>query len=230
MAISTTGSVELNYGAERCREDFSYSLLALNATSSSQPDEYKSWQKSQRRVLFAGHLLDVGDIPVNETTTSLNKIGGILIKNMCDYGHLEVDLDNGATLSTFGTDLKIPPGGANLINPVVASTKYPAVRAEFGQLTGAKVATIASNGNITFNASSGQAVSSPCQGIIVKTGGGGVGTENTNHYVVKVSAAHTGVVYELDGTTTVDLTATYTTDSLVNIIPFIDYRYIVTER
>ena len=228
MAISTIGSVELNYGTERYREDFSYSLLALNATSSSQPDEYKSWQKSQRRVLNAGHLLDVGDIPVNETTTSLNKIGGILIKNMCDYGHLEVDLDNGATLASFSADLKIPPGGANLINPVVASTKYPAVRAEFGQLTGAKVATIASNGNITFNASSGATVSSPCQGIIVKTGGSGTG--NTNHYVVKVSAAHTGVVYELDGTTTVDLTATYVTDSLVNIIPFIDYRYIVTER
>ena len=77
MAISTIGSVELNYGTERYREDFSYSLLALNATSSSQPDEYKSWQKCQRRVLNAGHLLDVGDIPVNETTTSLNKIGGI---------------------------------------------------------------------------------------------------------------------------------------------------------
>ena len=228
MAISTIGSVELNYGTERYREDFSYSLLALNATSSSQPDEYKSWQKSQRRVLFAGHLLDVGDIPVNETTTSLNKIGGILIKNMCDYGHLEVDLDNGATLSSFGADLKIPPGGANLINPVVASTKYPAVRAEFAALAGAKVATIASNGNITFNASSGATVSNPCQGIIVKTGGSGTG--NTNHYVVKVSAAHTGVVYELDGTTTVDLTSTYVTDSLVTITPFIDYRYIVTER
>ncbi len=229
MAISTTGSVELNYGAERYREDYAYSLLALNATSASQPDEYKSWQKSQRRVLFAGHLLDVGDIPVNETTTTFNKIGGILIKNMCDYGHLEVDLDNGATLTTFNADLKIPPGGANLVNPLIASTKYPAVRAEFGILTDAKVATIASNGNITFNNSHTTTVDSPCQGIVVRTGGSG-GSPNTNHYVIKVSAAHTGVVYELDGTTTVDLTATYVTDSLVTITPFIDYRYLVTER
>ena len=67
------------------------------------------------------------------------------------------------------------------------------------------------------------------EAMMYRTGGGGSGTD---HYLVKISAANTGIVYDIGGNSTVDLSTTsiYTSTTVVTMTPHVDYRAIVTEN
>ena len=80
--IIASGNVQLNYGTLNKTETFSTTLTDL-----VYADEFKNFNHADRRVLEAADdTLERGNI-------ALGKIGLLMIKNLCSFGDLHIDLN-----------------------------------------------------------------------------------------------------------------------------------------
>ena len=97
-----SGSIQLDYGAINRTETFSTALADLVYNNN-----IKNFNFSDRRIIQTSDQdLERGDIGDGQ-------LGLVLIKNLNDYGDLQVDLNY---VSSYVADLVIPPGSANLVN------------------------------------------------------------------------------------------------------------------
>ena len=215
MPNTSTGSVSINYG------DFSHSesySIILDAYADTTAGKVKNYNSCDRRVEdpAAGQEIDFGNI--DEAN-----IGLTTIKNMNIYGDLHIDINYS---TSFAADLIIPAGGVNMIHPN-CSADSPRAKCPLATISNKNVASVATNGVIVFD-SGGVGDVPPMVAYMARASGGGSGTDN---FIVKVSEENTGIVYELNGTTIKDLSTTsiYTSSTVVNLTPFVDYRCIVTE-
>ena len=202
MATVIKGSASLTYGAHTQSENFS-----TTASTLTNANEHHNYAAGGGRALVAGGALDVGTIGAAE--------GLLIIKNDNKYGALSLSLD------TSAYDISIPAGIANLISVGPDHAVY--AKCPTATESGITVATVTSAGAITFG--SGGAI-----GTAIMTGVSNV-NGNTNDYLVEFSASGVGIVYELDGVTTKDLTADYdlTNNSTVNLVYNVRYRYTISE-
>ena len=205
-----SGSFQLNYGAINRTETFSTVLNELVYSNN-----IKNFNFCDRRIIQTSDQdLERGDIGDGQ-------LGLILIKNLNDYGDLQVDLNY---VSSYVADLVIPPGAVNVVHSAQTLSQPVKFRCALTQMTSIGVTSVATNGTIVFDSG----VNDPCTLMMYRTGGGGSGTD---HYLVKITAADTGVVYDVSGNNTVDLNtgSIYTSTTVVTLTPHVDYRTIVTE-
>ena len=207
---AATGTVQLNYGAINRTETFSTVLDELVYSNN-----IKNFNFCDRRIIQTSDQdLELGDI-------GLGQIGLLIVKNLNDYGDLQVDLNY---VSSYVADLVIPPGAVNVVHSAQTGSQPIKFRCALTQMTSIGVTSVATNGAIVFDSG----VNDPCTAMMYRTGGGGSGTD---HYLVKISAANTGVVYNISGNATADLnTGTiYDSATVVTLTPHVDYRTIATE-
>ena len=220
---SITGTFNVTYGEVNRTESFGSTLNTLTSGG-------KNYISCDMRVTesSAGTALDPGQVGTTD-------VGLVAIKNLNTYGDLHVDINY---VTSWFTDLIIPPGGLNVITPNVTNNtngegSYQSVpKCKTPQAAGAAnrtIDTINSNGTLTFTSGHAPFVHD-C--LIVKDGGGG---SDTSTYIVKLSAADTGILYELDGTTVKDITtgwnnAAHGYTTTLQLTPFVDLRYILTEE
>ena len=210
--IIASGNVQLNYGALNKTETFSTTLTDL-----VYADEFKNFNHADRRVLAAADdTLERGNI-------ALGKIGLLMIKNLCLFGDLHVDLNY---VSPWVADLVIPAGGVNVVHSAQTGSQPIMFRCPLGA-TPVNVTSVATNGDIIFDSG----LARPCTAIMQRTSSTGGTGSGTDYYLVKISEANKGIVYDLGGNNTVDLNtdSIYTSTTQVSITPHIDYRTIVTE-
>ena len=205
-----SGSVQLNYGALTRTESFNTTLDTLIYSNN-----FKNFNYCDRRIIQSSDQdLERGDV-------SLGQVGLLMIKNLNDYGDLQVDLNY---VSSYVADLVIPPGAVNVVHSAQTGVQPIKFRCALTQMTSIGVTSVATNGDIVFDSG----VANPCAATMQRTGGGGSGTD---YYIVKVSAANTGVVYDIGGNTIADLNTgtVYDSSTVVTLTPHVDYRTIVTE-
>ena len=205
-----TGNVSINYGGLTRTESYGVTLEPLIYSNN-----FKNFNFTDNRVLQAADQdLERGDV-------NLGFLGLVLLKNLNQYGDLQVDIDY---VSSWTSDLVLPPGATNIFHPQQTGSQVVKCRCALTQMTSIGVTSVATNGNIVFDSG----VANPCHATIARTSGGGSGTDV---YVVKVTAANTGVIYDIGGNNTVDLNtgSVYTSSTVVTLTPFVDYRSIVTE-
>jgi hypothetical protein len=204
MATSITGSVSLTYGTHFHSESFSTTTAAL-----TNANEFNDYAAGGGRAYTgtSGVALNVGTIGAAE--------GLLLIKNDSNYGALAISMDAGTSW-----DISIPAKVANLIS--VGPDHAVNVKVPQATVT-ANVASVTAAGAIVFDASPAVEV-----GTAVMTGVSNVNS-NTNDYLVEIDTATTGIVYELDGATKVNLAADYGGTSTALLVYNVKYRYTLTE-
>ena len=205
-----SGNFQLNYGAINRTETFSTVLDELVYSNN-----IKNFNFCDRRIIQTSDQdLERGDI-------GLGELGLLMVKNLNDYGDLQVDLNY---VSSYVSDLVMPPGALNVVHSAQTAAQPIKFRCALTQMTGIGVTSVATNGAIVFDSG----VANPCTAVMYRESGGGSGTD---HYLVKISAANTGVIYDLSGNNTVDLNTAsiYTSTTVVTLTPHVDYRTIATE-
>jgi len=214
MATSITGSVSLTYGTHNHSEPFSTTATALTHANAS-------------------HNYSAGGGRASTTGTALDQLAGasqsgaeglLLIKNTNTVGHLLVALDGDNNY-----DIKIPADTANLIS--VGTEGLVFIKSAVSNLSRG-VTSFTTAGVITFDS----AVTTAGTYLMFATanGGGSTGVDHTSagpHFIMKstTDSSTTGTAYELDGTTTKDLTGLYAGDTVVGLFSKVDYRYTLTE-
>tara|TARA_R100001530_G_scaffold32211_2_gene25334 strand:- start:1236 stop:1877 length:642 start_codon:yes stop_codon:yes gene_type:complete len=205
-----SGNFQLNYGAINRTETFSTVLDELVYSNN-----IKNFNFCDRRIIEASDQdLERGDI-------GLGGLGLLMIKNLNDYGDLQVDLNY---VSSYVADLVMPPGAVNIVHSAQTLSQPVKFRCDLPEMTSIGVTSVATNGAIVFDSG----VTDLCTAIMYRTGGGG---SDADHYLVKISAANTGTVYNLSGNNTADLNtgSIYTSTTVVTLTPHVDYRTIATE-
>ena len=209
MATNITGSVSLVYGAHNHSETFNTTATALSHTNSRS-----NYSAGGSRATATAAALDAGDV-------STAHEGLLLIKNINTTGHLLVALDGNNNY-----DIKIPPATANLIS--VGTEGVVFVKTAASNLTTHGVASVTAAGVITFDT----AVTTAGTYIMMASASPDEDdpTSGTS-YVMKTTSdsSTTGTVFELDGTTTKDLTSSYGSSTAVTLNAIVDYRYTLTE-
>jgi hypothetical protein len=215
MANSISGNVRLVYGTHAHNETFNTTSSALtfaNPAPNYSAGGGRATNNSNNGAALDASLLDAAE-------------GLLLIVNINTVGALELSMDGGTNW-----DVSIPAGIVNLIS--VGGDHPVFARSKIADLTSHPVASFTTAGVITFDS----AVTTAGTYLMYATanGGGSTGTVHTSagpHFIMKTTsdASTTGTVYELDGTTTKDLTGLYAGDTEVKLIAAVDYRFTLTE-
>jgi len=208
MPTFTTGSVNLNYGDHSHNDSFD---ILLDAHADTSAGRVKNFISCDRRVEdpAAGDALPLGDVETANT-------GLTIIKNLNDYGDLHVDINYA---SSFTADLIIPAGGVNLIHPN-ASASVPTVKCPLPSETSIGITSATSAGLVTFDGD--REIGTTYIASTANPGGGA-------NFIIKIATVRTGTLYELDGVTIKDMSATWGATTVVSLDYFVDYRYILTE-
>mgnify|MGYP003108690635 CR=1 FL=1 len=209
MPTSISGNVRLQYGNHIHNESFDSTTNAY--TFANQSSQYSAGGARAVYSSGSGVAIDTGQIGSAE--------GLLLIKNANTSGSLSVSVDAGSNW-----DIKIPAGFVNLISvgpdhPIHVRTDID--NADIG------VSSVSTNGTIVFDTNVSVAGTYL---INAKT--------NPDHtsgpaFILKttVDATTTGVVFELDGVTTKDLSTgtIYSSATVATIQNIADYRFTLTE-
>tara|TARA_B100000287_G_scaffold73643_1_gene65329 strand:- start:4699 stop:5328 length:630 start_codon:yes stop_codon:yes gene_type:complete len=208
MPTTLTGRTSITYGNFSHNES---SNITLDDYADSTAGKVKNYNSCDRRVEdpATGSEISYGDI--DEAN-----IGLTIIKNMNAYGDLHVDINYS---SSFSADLIIPAGGFNVIHPN-CSADAPRVKCPTAQATGVGVTSATAAGLITFDGD--RTIGTAYIASTANPGGGA-------NFIIKISAARTGTLYELDGVTIKDMSSAWGGTTEVTLDYFVDYRCTVTE-
>jgi len=209
MPTSVNGTIRLSYGNHVHNETFDSTTNAYSFTNQTQ--QYSAGGSRAVYSASTGVTIDAGTIDSAE--------GLLLIKNVNTDGPLLVSMDAGSNW-----DIKIPAGFANLISvgpDHAVHVKTDVANQDVG------VASVATSGAIVFDSNISFA------GTYLMNAKTSPDHTSGPAYILKTSVNTTtnGTVFELDGTTTKDLStgSVYTGSTTVTLQNIADYRFTLTE-